>query len=198
MSEVEIVRGFSSTQLMAAVDVYDAAFGGKVGLAIPEEARRRAVLRRVLAPEFALAALRDGELVGLLGFHDVGGSFTGGGGWEDLREELGLLDSARAAIVLSMFERKPTAGQLLLDGIAVPPEARGQGIGSRLIDGVLAYARERGLESVRLDVIDTNEGARRLYERKGFEATHTERFEWLRGTLGFGATTTMVFPIERP
>lgn len=83
----------------------------------------------------------------------------------------------------------------MMDGITVHREMRGLGIGTRLLDEIKRYARENGYSSVRLDVIDTNPGARRLYEREGFVATKTEHFGYLRRILGFGAATTMVYKI---
>lgn len=47
----------------------------------------------------------------------------------------------------------------------------------------------------RLDMVDSNPGARRLYERLGFQEEKTERFEFLRGALGFGASSTMIYRI---
>lgn len=54
-------------------------------------------------------------------------------------------------------------------GIAVVPSHRGCGIGSRLLEAGLGWARGRGLQRVELKVHAENEGARRLYERFGFE-----------------------------
>lgn len=48
--------------------------------------------------------------------------------------------------------------------------ARGQGIGSRVLDLMTEHARGTGLRQVELFVLDHNNGARRLYERKGFRA----------------------------
>lgn len=50
---------------------------------------------------------------------------------------------------------------------------------------------ERTYDYIQLDVIDTNEGAKRLYERKGFEQTQVHKFPYLKGLLGFGGVTTM-------
>lgn len=47
---------------------------------------------------------------------------------------------------------------------------RGQGIGSRVLDLMIDHARAIGLRQVELFVLDHNDGARRLYERKGFRA----------------------------
>ena len=51
------------------------------------------------------------------------------------------------------------------------PALRGSGAASALVQSVLAWAEGRGASSVRLDVIEGNDRARRLYERHGFRAT---------------------------
>ena len=51
--------------------------------------------------------------------------------------------------------------------IGVVPGRRGQGVGRRLLEGLLAAARERGYPAVSLSVEPDNP-ARRLYERAGF------------------------------
>jgi len=51
--------------------------------------------------------------------------------------------------------------------IGVVAGARGTGIGSGLLDAILAVAREQGYRALSLSV-DRQNPARRLYERKGF------------------------------
>jgi GNAT superfamily N-acetyltransferase len=51
--------------------------------------------------------------------------------------------------------------------MGVVPEARGQGIGSVLLDALLTLAREQGFRALSL-AVDRQNPARRLYERKGF------------------------------
>ena len=53
--------------------------------------------------------------------------------------------------------------------IAVVPSARGRGVGSKLIDALLARAREAGYATISLSVDRTNAGAIELYGRHGFE-----------------------------
>jgi ribosomal protein S18 acetylase RimI-like enzyme len=53
-------------------------------------------------------------------------------------------------------------------GIGVADAHQGAGIGSRLIDLVMRAARERGLPLVVLTVVQDNDTARRMYERRGF------------------------------
>lgn len=53
--------------------------------------------------------------------------------------------------------------------IAVVPSARGKGVGSALLDTLLAKARAAGYDAISLSVDRDNEGAIELYERHGFE-----------------------------
>ncbi len=53
----------------------------------------------------------------------------------------------------------------------VDPDQRGLGIGTDLIEAVIAWARSDGAASIALWVADGNEAARRLYERSGFVDT---------------------------
>ena len=45
---------------------------------------------------------------------------------------------------------------------------RGRGVNQRLLDELLAWCRERGVEEMRLEVYPGNESARRAYEKAGF------------------------------
>lgn len=62
-------------------------------------------------------------------------------------------------------------GGVHLLSLWVAPEARTRGVGSLLVDEVVAGAREVGAEEVRLWIVDANEAARALYLRKGFTPT---------------------------
>ena len=53
--------------------------------------------------------------------------------------------------------------------IAVVPNARGKGVGSKLLDALLARARNAGHPTISLSVDRANAGAIELYSRHGFE-----------------------------
>lgn len=53
----------------------------------------------------------------------------------------------------------------------VHPELRGSGAADELVAAVLAWARVEGASTVRLEVMQANGRARRLYERAGFRVT---------------------------
>lgn len=56
----------------------------------------------------------------------------------------------------------------LLDILYVRPAARGAGLGRELLRAAAAYVQEQGAEMLALEVLESNAGARRLYDRLGF------------------------------
>jgi ribosomal protein S18 acetylase RimI-like enzyme len=180
----------------AASTLYDEAFGKKLSVAIPMDTKRRQLLNRCMALDFAFGAFLDGRLVGVAGFHTRKGSLTGGKiGLREFIALLGFYGAIKAAIVLALYERKPTTKELVIDGICVHSSVRGKGIGSHLLREVRNYAERHAFEVVRLDVIDKNPLAKKLYLRMGFEIVKIERFPFLQKYLGFGGVTTLEYRI---
>jgi ribosomal protein S18 acetylase RimI-like enzyme len=62
-------------------------------------------------------------------------------------------------------EAHPNVGVLV--GMYVRPVARRAGIARRLVDAILAHARQH-VEAIQLTVVSNNEAARRLYAGLGF------------------------------
>ena len=60
---------------------------------------------------------------------------------------------------------------LNIHDLAVIPDARGKGIGKRLLDAVEEKAKELGCAKLTLEVLEENP-AKRLYERFGFEVDY--------------------------
>jgi ribosomal protein S18 acetylase RimI-like enzyme len=150
------------------------------------------MFERDLDPERAIVATTGDQLLGIAGVHHDGRQLTAVP-MRSIIRTFGLVGGTVKALVLGvLFDRKPRKGELVMDGIAVHAEARGRGVGTKLLEEVIAYAGELQFRAVRLDVIDTNPRARALYERFGFVAERTEQTPYLRRWLGFGAATTMI------
>jgi GNAT superfamily N-acetyltransferase len=80
-------------------------------------------------------------------------------------------DGARLVGMVSILRTVSTAegGPAgLLEDLVVRPEARGKGLGSRLLAHAIAQARAEGLTRLTLLTDGDNFNAHRLYERAGF------------------------------
>jgi [ribosomal protein S18]-alanine N-acetyltransferase len=84
------------------------------------------------------------------------------------RERVLVLVAAEGARVVAHAVLWWVADEGELANLAVAPEARRQGIGSLLMDRILAEARAAGLRSIFLEVRASNLGALALYRRRGF------------------------------
>lgn len=192
---MRIERGLAESQRAEAAGLYWQAFERKLRLPLGPPARGVELLARTLQPDRAVVALDGDDLVGLAGFQLHGRAFVGIG-LRTVRQEFGLAGLLWRGPLLALLDRRPRPGELLMDGIVVRSDRRGQGIGTRLLDELAALCREEGLGRIRLDVVDTNPAARRLYERFGFVATRTERTPYLRRPFGFAAATEMVYELS--
>jgi GNAT superfamily N-acetyltransferase len=81
----------------------------------------------------------------------------------------------RSAAIQRLIGRVP--GTLLIREVAVLPRYRGQGIGRKLIEAAIAFARYRKLSAVSLTVNGDNTPARALYETSGFIEIGSERID---------------------
>ena len=67
-----------------------------------------------------------------------------------------------------------------VEDVFVESDARGQGLGRRLIEGCVARARQRGCRRIQLDANERNEGAIALYRSLGFESGSPARWDGAR------------------
>jgi DNA-binding MarR family transcriptional regulator/GNAT superfamily N-acetyltransferase len=82
------------------------------------------------------------------------------------------VDGARAGCVFCVRENATTARLRLL---LVEPWARGLGIGGRLVEEVLRFARRAGYTDITLWTNDVLVDARRIYQRVGFKLDNENR-----------------------
>ena len=73
--------------------------------------------------------------------------------------------------ILGFLVARQVAAEWELENIVVAPASRRLGIGKRLLDALVARAREAGGEAVFLEVRESNAAARKLYEKAGFGLT---------------------------
>lgn len=189
---VTIQAGLPPDAHALAAELYWEAFGKKLGRVMGPRDKALAFVRRVLDPSHAISAIGpSGQLLGVAGFKTIEGALVGGT-FADMCAVYGRASAIWRAALISLLERDTENKRFLMDGIFVTADARGQGVGSALLEAICAEAQTRGYTSVRLDVINTNPRARALYERQGFQALQTQHLGFLKVLFRFDSATTMV------
>jgi len=91
-----------------------------------------------------------------------------------------LLIELKDSLILSHLKKC----DFYMAGIAVDEKFRGQGVGSLLLNKGIKVAQKMGCERVVLDVALDNLGAKRLYEKIGFEVFDKRSYPWFGGRIG--------------
>ncbi len=195
LEAITIGLGLAEQHRWQAARLYYDAFAPYLDTIIGSRERAIRIIAQDIKLEPVITGTLQDQLVGLIGLKH-------GGRFVDFRrstfvKELGWLRGRKRYNWLRATYRPSREGELLLDGICVHPDWRGQGIGTQLIQVLFEFAYAYNYTSIRLDVIDTNSGARRLYERLDFVATDTLNFDLLsRMLFSYSAVTTMIYQID--
>ena len=195
MAALTISQGLADTYRDQAALLYMEAFRPLLQSLLDDGPRGLDLLARSMNPTHAFVATRAGRLAGLAGIQDEAGSLLDIGLSAMIRG-YGLPGGSLRYLAMGLLlTRSRQPGSLLMDGIAVAPECRGQGIGTQLLQAVCEHAREGGYRDLRLDVLDNNPRARALYERTGFVAVKERSYPFLQRFFGFSAVTEMRRPV---
>ncbi|WP_395395667.1 GNAT family N-acetyltransferase [Novosphingobium sp. BL-8A] len=97
-----------------------------------------------------------------------------------------LLADRDGGVVGCIALRKVSADICEMKRLYVRPSARGERLGHRLVERLIAEAREAGYREIRLDVLAEFAQARRLYEGFGFEPAEPVALNPIPGTSFLG------------
>lgn len=131
-------------------------------------------------------AVQDGKVLGILlvsydGIQKHLPTITSG----EMFRKYGIMGMIRSMILDMVVTYKPKPDELYIDSVAVSSDARGLGLGTKMLEFAEKTAEERGLKKLVLQVMYENPRAKKLYERFGFsEFSHLES-RWLKRKTGF-------------
>ncbi|GLZ06021.1 MarR family transcriptional regulator [Actinomadura sp. NBRC 104412] len=100
--------------------------------------------------------------------------YAGEGGDERRAAWIAELDGRRVGCVFCVPAGEEDGKTAKLRLLLVDPSARGNGIGSRLVEECLNYAKEAGYRDITLWTNDVLVSARRIYQAHGFQLVDEE------------------------
>ena len=168
--------------------VYEAFEQKIVAAGVPKEVAVEMMLQSI-DPQAAFYAYCDGRLAGMAGLISHSGQFFHFR-LKTFRQHFGLFRSIFYTLMMGS-EDSVFVNELKIAPLAVASDMRGRGIGTKLIGHVERYAREQGYRILSLDVVDTNTGALRLYQKLGFRIHSTAHFLGLTKRAGFSGSHYM-------
>ncbi|AGT07365.1 GNAT family N-acetyltransferase [Paracoccus aminophilus] len=173
-----VCEGIAPAHLDAAAALFWQAFGREV-LPFPTSAARGvALIRHALRAEKALSALDpQGALAALVGIRDAEGGFLApeAGAFAQV---WGCLGGGLERVTNALHRSGPETADMVLDGLVVRPDLRGQGYGRALIAAASHRAARRGYHGLRAEVARANAAARALYLSLGFQPLGQSRIGW--------------------
>ncbi len=170
--KTDIVRYIPTLWQDQALTLYYQSLRHTLAPLFGNEEQALSLFRSSIQAENGLIALRNREVVGVLGMqHRASGfiqpSISG------YIKSFGLKLGLKRCLLGWLINHNTQSNELYLDGVAVDPRYRGQGIGKALIAKFEQYAQSKGYTRVSLDVVNTNPGAKKLYQTLGYRTYKT-------------------------
>lgn len=194
---LEIKFGVPKNQRVTVAEMFHESFGDKYDLMFGDKTKTVAFVSAALDDSKTIVALKDGKAVGFSGLHYGGKSFIQSDGREIVR--VFGLGAFKVLLIYSMFSFKRAGSdnkELLLETLAVSAKERNKGIGQKLLQFTIDYARSQKFSHIKLDVISTNPKAKSLYERIGFVESNVQKVPFpFNKLMGFDSMIEMAYEL---
>lgn len=144
------------------------------------------VLKGCINYENGIYAIEDDNVVGFIGVQYRKNKFREFNS-KTLRPYYGVFGSMWRGIVNKLENKSESLknNEMYIDLIVVDANSRGKGIASLLIDNITRFSIENDFDKILLDVVDTNEGAIKLYEKLGYKTMKTMDFKGFTDFMGY-------------
>lgn len=190
---LQIRFGVPDNQRCRVAEIFFETFEGKTSKIFGDKNKAVAFVSACLRDDRTLVAFKDGVAVGFAGLEYDKKSFIDAGLQQTVR--IFGLGTLRVVLFGGIFLlTRARQNEIHLESIAVSSSEQGKGIGSKLIQATIDHAISKGFSQIKLEVIETNQEARKLYEKIGFKEFKVQKIPYpFSSLLGFGSVTEMIY-----
>lgn len=203
MAEIIITSTISDIQKNQVARMFHQAFLKKFStlwLFTKDEEKAAAILCESIHFQDGLYAVQNGKVIGFVGL-ETGKRFYTQFKFSSFLKVFHTPSAVWRSIaygIYRLFHGKTGNDVVHIDPIVVTSEARGLGVGTKLLEAVSLYAEKRHRRKVVLEVVDTNPRAKKLYEKMGFRVVQEENTGVLTSQAGFKRVIHMEKRIGEP
>jgi ribosomal protein S18 acetylase RimI-like enzyme len=164
---IQIQQKIQKIQRKDIAKIFYESFKEKIGQLFKDQEKAIKLFSKLIRENQIIVALEDGNPVGFVGLHYQKKHFMRFSFTEITR--IYGLETIRATLYfLTNLLDDIQPNQLHLEVIAVDKKQRSKGIGTKLLLSTIEFAKQESFSQVRLEVINTNPKAKKLYEKIGF------------------------------
>ncbi|MBC3796078.1 GNAT family N-acetyltransferase [Acetobacterium tundrae] len=193
---IEITKSINEDQKTEVAKLFYSAFEKKFStlwLFAKNETQAVAVLRECINYKKGLYALSENSLLGFIGLETGDGLFVNFK-FSSLSKVFGLFGATWRFLAYGIYRllhNNRIEHEVHIDPIVVSSNARGMGVGTKLLNATIDFARSINRKCVFLEVVDTNSNAQKLYERVGFAVVDVEDTSLFTSNSGFSKVIHM-------
>ncbi len=191
INKLEIVQKLPNNFRSQALELLYEAFQIKISALIKDKEKALRIIPKAINYEAGFYAIYENKLVGMAGIQSKGNKYFKVK-FSTLLKEFNFFSALWKHVRFKLESLSAIKeDELEIVALSVQNEMRGKKIGGRIIDEIIKYAKENGFKGLTLTVVDTNQGAKRLYERFGFAVTKIKRYGFLTRSAGFESVIHM-------
>lgn len=191
INRIEIVQLLPNTLRNQAAKLLYESFYIKMRALIKEKDKALRLIRAATNYESGFYVILDNKLVGIAGIQNKGNKYFNVK-FSDLLKEFSFFTTLPKFIRFKLeFISFPKDNELEIVALSVQEDMRGKDIGTSIINEIIKYAKEKEFNRLSLTVVDTNQDAKRLYERIGFSITKIVKYGFITRSAGFEAVIHM-------
>ena len=188
--EIKIIKELPEHLYHQTAEIVYEAFGRKINCIIRPKNKAILILERSINPELGFFAISKGKVIGFLGIHYLDNEFLRMN-FSNIKKEFNFLKSFFIWFLFRINSPNLKKEEIRINYLAVEKSIRGNSVGTKLTKIFLDYAKKQGFKTARLEVVDTNPRAKKLYEKIGFSVKKIKKYYFLTRRAGFSEEAIM-------